>query len=711
MVRQFEETRRAHLAIALSTNTDEYASEDDFELAVSVAASIGLAGHQGAAQPVHPDPAGPAAQRNRPQHAGRHDPDRGPAAAHDRRRRWPARPPTHVPNASVFFLVTGASPRPPSCARRVQHGAPRRPGLRHPLRPRPRGRAGHHRRPDRGLARRPGGPGHGPEEGGRMNGSSNARPARSLPGRRRAAKARAGLPAAGHAPATPGLAARSRPTPPRAASWCCCWAWACSASRTSSAATAATCWPASAASSLGLRWRWPAPATGGAVWPRPPPGLVRLPASSAAPSPRPPRPSPGSCQSLDALRILLTGLVTAWKDILTVAAPVGVNGGMLVAPVPRRADPALLAGLLAWRVRRPYWTALPVTGVFRCRHRCSAPRTPRRCRCCAACCWSWQPSPGWPGAATGRGVRGTGAAADTTTVADPAAHRGVAVAPGRHGRRRAGRGRAADRAAVPAADGEGQERKVLRDVVVPPIESVRLPEPADEFPPVREGPARGVAVHGGGAAGGPAGAVGRAGCLRRHGLQREPARAAATSRRWATPALWGTLTGDGDGSWTSPSRTTAASGCPPAADSTAWRWTAHGPSELARSLYYNDGIEDRAVHHAPAAGTPTRRRSSFPGRCGRRPSWPSTTSRRPSCRNRPGCRTSSRTRRTSWWATGQPDRAGPPAGADPARVRFLLQRQGRRGTSLSGHTPGASPSCWMPSSGSATTSSTPSPWP
>ncbi|MGW9413325.1 DUF58 domain-containing protein [Arthrobacter cupressi] len=41
MVRQFEETRRAHLAISLSINTDEYESEAEFELAISVAASIG----------------------------------------------------------------------------------------------------------------------------------------------------------------------------------------------------------------------------------------------------------------------------------------------------------------------------------------------------------------------------------------------------------------------------------------------------------------------------------------------------------------------------------------------------------------------------------------------------------------------------------------------------------------------------------------------
>ena len=41
MVRQFEETRRAHLAVCLSANLGEYEHEDDFELAVSVAGSIG----------------------------------------------------------------------------------------------------------------------------------------------------------------------------------------------------------------------------------------------------------------------------------------------------------------------------------------------------------------------------------------------------------------------------------------------------------------------------------------------------------------------------------------------------------------------------------------------------------------------------------------------------------------------------------------------
>lgn len=41
MVRQFEETRRSHLLIVLTTRLDDYANDDEFELAVSVAGSLG----------------------------------------------------------------------------------------------------------------------------------------------------------------------------------------------------------------------------------------------------------------------------------------------------------------------------------------------------------------------------------------------------------------------------------------------------------------------------------------------------------------------------------------------------------------------------------------------------------------------------------------------------------------------------------------------
>ena len=42
MVRQFEETRRSHLAVALSASGDEFADQEHFELAVSCAGSLAL---------------------------------------------------------------------------------------------------------------------------------------------------------------------------------------------------------------------------------------------------------------------------------------------------------------------------------------------------------------------------------------------------------------------------------------------------------------------------------------------------------------------------------------------------------------------------------------------------------------------------------------------------------------------------------------------
>lgn len=42
MIRQFEQTRRSHLVVVLSTRAAEYSGDDEFELAVSTAGSIGL---------------------------------------------------------------------------------------------------------------------------------------------------------------------------------------------------------------------------------------------------------------------------------------------------------------------------------------------------------------------------------------------------------------------------------------------------------------------------------------------------------------------------------------------------------------------------------------------------------------------------------------------------------------------------------------------
>ncbi|MFT3852167.1 MAG: DUF58 domain-containing protein [Ilumatobacteraceae bacterium] len=42
MVRQYNDTRRSHVAVLLSTDTDEFAGEEEFELAVSCAASVAV---------------------------------------------------------------------------------------------------------------------------------------------------------------------------------------------------------------------------------------------------------------------------------------------------------------------------------------------------------------------------------------------------------------------------------------------------------------------------------------------------------------------------------------------------------------------------------------------------------------------------------------------------------------------------------------------
>nr|WP_237708965.1 DUF58 domain-containing protein [Citricoccus sp. CH26A] len=126
MVRQFEETRRAHLAIALSTNTAEYATENDFELAVSVAASIGLEAFKEQrnlsvrthAGPIHTE-TGRTMLDDMTRIEGR--PLRGTSLDVARETA------DHVPNASVFFLVTGSQPSPGEL-RRAANVAP--PGVR-----------------------------------------------------------------------------------------------------------------------------------------------------------------------------------------------------------------------------------------------------------------------------------------------------------------------------------------------------------------------------------------------------------------------------------------------------------------------------------------------------------------------------------------------------------------------------------------------------
>lgn len=126
MVRQFEETRRAHLAIALSTNTAEYTTENDFELAVSVAASIGLEAfkeQRNLSIRTHAGPLHTETGRNMLDDMTRIEgrPLRGTSLDVARETA------DNVPNASVFFLITGSHPSPGDL-RRATNVAP--PGVR-----------------------------------------------------------------------------------------------------------------------------------------------------------------------------------------------------------------------------------------------------------------------------------------------------------------------------------------------------------------------------------------------------------------------------------------------------------------------------------------------------------------------------------------------------------------------------------------------------
>lgn len=72
----------------------------------------------------------------------------------------------------------------------------------------------------------------------------------------------------------------------------------------------------------------------------------------------------GFVPTLESLRGLLLGIVFSWKQLLTLAPPVGASVDVLVVPFLSALIAATVAGILAWRVRVPYWSLLPVLALF-----------------------------------------------------------------------------------------------------------------------------------------------------------------------------------------------------------------------------------------------------------------------------------------------------------------------------------------------------------
>ena len=72
----------------------------------------------------------------------------------------------------------------------------------------------------------------------------------------------------------------------------------------------------------------------------------------------------GFVPTLDSLRTLLLGIVFAWKDMLTVGVPVGTAGGVLIVPFLSSLVTGLVAAVLTWRARSPYLPLIPVLVLF-----------------------------------------------------------------------------------------------------------------------------------------------------------------------------------------------------------------------------------------------------------------------------------------------------------------------------------------------------------
>ncbi|GGD00877.1 hypothetical protein GCM10011512_29670 [Tersicoccus solisilvae] len=180
----------------------------------------------------------------------------------------------------------------------------------------------------------------------------------------------------------------------------------------------------------------------------------------------------------DAWRVLVFGVVQSWKDVLTVAPPVGVARGMLVVPFLCVYLGAITAGTLAWRVRRAVWALLPVAVVVVAAAALGADTT------------SW---PVLRGVAVvlvavawlaWRREAGRRAAAATVSAAEP----GLLGEVARAGRRRrlvggvavlAGAGLLT--AGIAPALAPAAERTVVRDALVPPLDLHQYPSPLMSF--------------------------------------------------------------------------------------------------------------------------------------------------------------------------------------------------------------------------------------
>ncbi|MCU1634055.1 MAG: hypothetical protein JWM61_2707 [Micrococcaceae bacterium] len=185
----------------------------------------------------------------------------------------------------------------------------------------------------------------------------------------------------------------------------------------------------------------------------------------------------GVLPTLQSLRVIVLGVVLSWKDLLTVAAPVGTGSGMLVVPFLSVLVCSVVAGTLAWRIRAFAWTLVPVLVLFSTTIALGTDRAPLpsvRGTLLILVAMAWL--------AYRRDVSRAGSLrrAPVTTPVDPA---GTAV--GRNRRLALGAGMLAvatllTLAVTPLVTG-GSDRQVLRDAVEPPVDLYAYPSPLTSF--------------------------------------------------------------------------------------------------------------------------------------------------------------------------------------------------------------------------------------
>ncbi|MFJ6001826.1 transglutaminaseTgpA domain-containing protein [Arthrobacter sp. NPDC092385] len=186
----------------------------------------------------------------------------------------------------------------------------------------------------------------------------------------------------------------------------------------------------------------------------------------------------GFLPTLQSLRILILGVVFSWKDILTVADPVGTASGMLVVPFLAAMLCAVVAGTLAWRLRAPYWTMLPVLALFVVgiafgTDRAFLPEVRGILLVVGATAWL----------AYRRDIARTDAR--TRGAVDPAQADPATARSGRNRRLALGAGVLAAATVltlvISPVVAAGQDRRVLRDVVEPPVDLFAYPSPLTSF--------------------------------------------------------------------------------------------------------------------------------------------------------------------------------------------------------------------------------------